>query len=49
MSCSNIAVCILQIGENSFDTHGYLNYVKKEKNREFLEQTEAVRQKYLLP
>ncbi len=47
--CSNIAVCILQIGENSFDTHGYLNYVKKEKNREFLEQTEAVRQKYLLP
>ncbi len=47
--CSNIAVCILQIGEKSFDTHGYLNYVKKEKNREFLEQTEAVRQKYLLP
>lgn len=47
--CSNIAVCILQIGENSFDTHGYLNSVKKEKSREFLEQTEAVRQRYLLP
>ena len=31
----NIAVCILQVAEDSFDTHSYLNAVKREDNATF--------------
>ena len=33
--CSNIAVCILQVSEDGFDTHEYLDHLKNENNEEF--------------
>ncbi|MCH5325389.1 MAG: Na/Pi cotransporter family protein [Eubacterium sp.] len=47
--CSNIAVCIIQIKENSFDTHNYLNVLKAEENKEFDEKFAKYTEKYMLP
>lgn len=47
--CSNIAVCILQVAEGSYDTHSYLNAMKKEENETFYEKMEEARLQYLLP
>ena len=33
--CSNIAVCVSQVSEDSFDTHSYLHDMKKEENSIF--------------
>ena len=33
--CSNIAVCVSQVAEDSFDTHSYLNAMKKKKMKPF--------------
>ncbi|MCI8327401.1 MAG: Na/Pi cotransporter family protein [Lachnospiraceae bacterium] len=33
--CSNIAVCLIQVEEDGFETHGYLNGVKKKENEDF--------------
>lgn len=33
--CSNIAVCLIQAEEDGFETHEYLNEVKKKDNKEF--------------
>ncbi len=46
--CSNIAVGLLQISENSFETHEYLNELKHTKG-EFRKLFEANRAKYILP
>ena len=43
--CSNIAVCILQIHEDVFDTHEYMDTVKAKDNTAF---TDAVKQYQLL-
>ena len=47
--CSNIAVCILQVAEDSFDTHSYLNAVKREDNATFQRRMEETRKQYPLP
>lgn len=47
--CSNIAVCIIQINSNSFDTHSYLNVLKSEDNAEFREKIAKYSEKYMLP
>ncbi len=47
--CSNIAVCILQVAEDSFDTHSYLNAVKREDNETFQRRMEETRKQYPLP
>lgn len=47
--CSNIAVSMLQLNENSFDTHEYLHDVKFKGERYFTEQFEANKKKYALP
>ena len=47
--CSNIAVCILQVAEDSFDTHSYLNSVKREDNATFQRRMEETRKQYPLP
>ena len=47
--CSNIAVCILQVAEDSFDTHSYLNEVKREDNATFQRRMEETRKQYPLP
>lgn len=47
--CSNIAVCLLQVSEDSFETHGYLDNLKDEENIAFKGKVLAYREKYLLP
>lgn len=47
--CSNIAVCLLQVSEDSFETHGYLDNLKDEENIAFKCKVLAYREKYLLP
>ncbi len=47
--CSNIAVCVLQVDEDSFDTHEYLGMVKDVNNEEFRYEYMALKEKYRLP
>lgn len=46
--CSNIAVCLIQINENSFDTHEYLDTVREE-SPEFKQMYDDYILKYQLP
>ena len=45
--CSNIAVCMIRINEDKFDTHKYLNAVKDGHDSEFEAKYRAYAQKYL--
>lgn len=47
--CSNIAVCLLEINEDEFDTHAYLENMKREGNMDFRGKVMAYGQRYLLP
>lgn len=47
--CSNIAVCLIQIADNSFDMHEYLNELKKTEDRDFADKCKFYHSKYLLP
>jgi phosphate:Na+ symporter len=47
--CSNIAVCLLQVNENSFETHSYMHEIKYTGGASFKEQYEEVKEKYQLP
>ncbi len=47
--CSNIAVCLLQLTEDSFDTHEYLDMVKRNENTGFKQMYQNYRTKYELP
>ena len=47
--CSNIAVCMLQVNENSFETHEYLDTLRVSDNMEFRGKMLAYREKYMLP
>lgn len=47
--CSNIAVCLLQINENSFKTHNYMHELKYTGESYFKEQFEVMKEKYQLP
>lgn len=44
--CSNIAVCLLETANGSFEMHEYLNNVKADGKNEFYEQYEAYKEKY---
>lgn len=44
--CSNMAVCILEIANNSFETHEYLSHVKHEGGNDFHEQYAEFKAKY---
>ena len=46
--CSNIAVCILEIANNSFETHEYLSHVKKDGENDFFEQYAEYKKKYYI-
>lgn len=46
--CSNIAVCILEIANDSFETHEYLSHVKNEGENDFFGRYESYKQKYTL-
>ncbi|MGL5260614.1 MAG: Na/Pi cotransporter family protein [Lachnospiraceae bacterium] len=47
--CSNVAVCLLEINEDGYDTHKYLDKIKKANNIEFHEKYKKYCDKYLLP
>ena len=47
--CSNIAVCLIQIQEGTFDTHEYINELKKTEDAFFLDYFAAYSRKYALP
>ncbi len=46
--CSNIAVCLLEIDNNSFQTHEYLTNVKETGANEFFENYDMYKQRYSL-
>lgn len=47
--CSNIAVCLIQIKENSMDTHEYMNELKRLDKSEFMDEFNQYKSKYALP
>ncbi len=47
--CSNIAVCLIQIKENSLDTHEYMNELKRLDKSEFMDEFNIYKNKYALP
>ncbi|MEG1181174.1 MAG: Na/Pi symporter, partial [Oscillospiraceae bacterium] len=47
--CSNIAVCTIQLNENTFDTHEYLNTLKNSNNADFMNMYKGFKEKYQLP
>ena len=47
--CSNIAVCLLEISEDEFDTHAYLENVRREDNMDFRGKVMAFGERYPLP
>ena len=47
--CSNIAVCLLEVNENEFDTHAYVRAMKKDDNIEFKSKVLAYEKRYQLP
>lgn len=44
--CSNIAVCMIQVNESSFDTHQYLKGIKSEETGEFSKAFDKFMSKY---
>ncbi|MDD4850707.1 MAG: Na/Pi cotransporter family protein [Gemmiger sp.] len=44
--CSNIAVALIEVSEDKFDTHEYLNYVKSGASLNFEERYEKYRGRY---
>lgn len=44
--CSNIAVCLIQIANDSFETHEYLDHVKHDGQNDFEERFKAYSEKY---
>lgn len=47
--CSNIAVCLLEISEDEYDTHAYLEDMRREDNEDFRQAVMAYGQRYTLP
>ena len=46
--CSNIAVCFIEIANDSFETHEYLNQLKSGDVKEFSDMYEAYKAKYYI-
>ncbi len=47
--CSNIAVCLLQVSEESFETHEYLETLKQSHDRDYEAYFKSYQDKYALP
>ena len=47
--CSNIAVCLLQVSEDEFDTHAYIDGLKTGNNVDFRGKVMAFGERYQLP
>ena len=46
--CSNIAICMIEIAHESFDTHGYIQELKLNHDKEFDENVQKLSRKYML-
>ena len=46
--CSNVAVCLIQIKENSLDTHEYMTELKRLEKSEFMDEFNKYKEKYAL-
>ena len=46
--CSNIAVCFIEISNDSFETHEYLNQIRVDDTSDFNEMYESYKQKYYI-
>lgn len=46
--CSNIAVCIIELSQNSFKPHSYLRVIKNDESKTFAEAFEKYLNKYKL-
>ena len=44
--CSNVAVCLIEIADNGFDTHSYVDQVTSEDNEEFRMEYEHLKKQY---
>ena len=47
--CSNIAVCLIQVHQDSFETHEYLNTLKNSDDKAFEDMYENYKSEYALP
>lgn len=47
--CSNIAVCMIETNEESFETHEYLNEIRHSDEGSFKKEYKAYKNKYVLP
>lgn len=47
--CSNIAVSLLEIAEEEFGAHGYLDSLRGEENPRFAEEVGRLKERYVLP
>lgn len=47
--CSNIAVSLLEISEDGFETHEYLDKLKQTEDPEFIANVKRFQERYLLP
>ncbi|MBO5337584.1 MAG: Na/Pi cotransporter family protein [Lachnospiraceae bacterium] len=47
--CSNIAVCLVEVNANEFDTHAYLDELKQEDNIDFRGKVMTYKERYQLP
>lgn len=46
--CSNIAVCFIEITNDSFEVHEYLNQIKSDESDDFSNMYESYKQKYAI-
>ena len=47
--CSNIAICLLQLNEEGFDTHEYQDVISSKDNMAYVEEVKRLREYYKLP
>lgn len=47
--CSNIAICLLQLNEEGFDTHEYQDVISSKDNKAYVEEVKRLREYYKLP
>ncbi len=47
--CSNVAVCLLEVNDDQFDTHDYMNKLKMSNDKTFERLYNENKQKYRLP
>ena len=47
--CSNIAVALIEVAHDSFDTHEYLGKMKAEESEDFKSEFKKYRDRYVFP